>query len=233
MRHVTAVNFTRAFDLRRTRLLPRGWSRSRRPERHQHVVPRGQRTVWPLVSGVTPGDKLTINLTKPDGDVSWRDHHAVLPGASLKAAAREGSRERVQDSPSSASVYMTRKTTPDKLRRSVRTRTTRGRPVRRGRRYSPVFDVQCNLNEGIRSSTRPSEPDERSRSCLRPSAGIANHIGVTRSASWTESITAPGTFRSHVPRALHGNTGRSAANHLRDRSSIRTSLRSARIAGDR
>ena len=175
------------------------------------------------VSGVTAkGNKLTINLTKPDGTFMAKITMPFFQATSLKLPlTKEVVNVSKTNLPSAGPYYMTRND-PDKLTQLRQNPNWKTGPGRTRPRNLAGLDVQWNLNEQtLFNQTKANEIDEDPVMPAAEVQGIANQYGVNKSRFWTKPINCTGYLPMNTSRALFkGNLAlRQAINYAIDRKS--------------
>ena len=223
---VTAANFKRAIDRTANKALAS-------PGAPFIVDPNGTNIVGAKkvndgkatsVSGViAKGNKLTINLTKPDGTFMAKITMPFFQATSLKLPlTKEVVNVSKTSLPSAGPYYMTRND-PDKLTQIRQNPNYKTGPGRTRPRNLAGLDVQWNLNEQtLFNQTKANQSSTRIRSCRRPRCRASpTSTASTRAASGRSPSTAPATSRSTRPASLFkGNLAlRQAINYVIDRKS--------------
>ena len=222
---VTAANFKRAIDRTANKALAS-------PGAPFIVDPNGTNIVGAKkvndgkatsVSGVTAkGNKLTINLTKPDGTFMAKITMPFFQATSLKLPlSKEVVNVSKTNMPSAGPYYMTRND-PDKLTQLRQNPNYKTGPGRTRPRNLAGLDVQWNLNEQtLFNQTKTNVIDEDPVMPAAEVQGIANQYGVNKSRFWTKPINCTGYLPFNTSRALFkGNLGlRQAINYVIDRKS--------------
>ena len=222
---VTAANFKRAIDRTANKALAS-------PGAPFIVDPNGTNIVGAKkvndgqatsVSGVTAkGNKLTINLTKPDGTFMAKITMPFFQATSLKLPlTKEVVNVSKTSLPSAGPYYMTRND-PDKLTQIRQNPNYKKGPGRTRPRNLAGLDVQWNLNEQtLFNQTKANQIDEDPVMPAAEVQGIANQYGVNKSRFFTKPINCTGYLPFNNSRALFkGNLGlRQAINYVIDRKS--------------
>ena len=172
------------------------------------------------VSGVTAkGNKLTINLTKPDGTFMAKITMPFFQATSTKLPlTKEIVNVNSTNLPSAGPYFMTRND-PDKLTQLRQNKNWKKGPGRNRPRNLAGVDVQWNLNEQTAfNQTLANQIDEGPLPAAEVE-GVAKKYGVNKTRFWTKAINCTGYLPFNTSRSLFkGNLGlRKAINYVINR----------------
>ncbi len=221
---VTAANFKRAIDRTANKALAS-------PGAPFIVDPNGTNIVGAKkvndgkatkVSGaVAKGNKLIVNLTKPDGTFMAKITMPFFQATSLKLPlSKEVVNVNGKNLPSAGPYYMTRNN-PDKLTQIRQNKNYKKGPGRTRPRNLAGLDVQWNLNEQTAfNQTVANQLDEGPLPAAEVT-GVAKKYGVNKTRFWTKPINCTGYLPFNTSRSLFkGNLAlRQAINYVIDRKS--------------
>jgi ABC-type transport system substrate-binding protein len=172
------------------------------------------------VRGVTAkGNKLVINLTKPDGTFMAKITMPFFQATSLKLPlTKEVANVTATNMPSAGPYYMTRND-PDKLTQLRQNKFWKKGPGRNRPRNLSGLDIQWNLNEQTAfNQTIANQLDEGPLPAAEVE-GVAKKYGVNKTRFWTQPINCTGYLPFNTSRALFkGNANlRKAINYIINR----------------
>jgi ABC-type transport system substrate-binding protein len=172
------------------------------------------------VSGaVAKGNKLIINLTKPDGTFMAKITMPFFQATSTKLPlTKEVVNVNATNMPAAGPYYMTRND-PDKLTQLRQNKFWKKGPGRARPRNLAGLDVQWNLNEQTAfNQTLANQIDEGPLPAAEVE-GVAKKYGVNKTRFWTKPINCTGYLPFNTSRSLFkGNLGlRKAINYVINR----------------
>jgi ABC-type oligopeptide transport system substrate-binding subunit len=172
------------------------------------------------VTGVTAkGNKLTINLSKPDGTFMAKITMPFFQATSTKLPlSKEVVNVTSSNMPSAGPYYMVRND-PDKLTQIRQNKFWKKGPGRTRPRNLSGLDIQWNLNEQTAfNQTLANQLDEGPLPAAEVD-GVAKKYGVNKTRFWTKPINCTGYLPFNTSRALFkGNLGlRQAINYVINR----------------
>jgi len=172
------------------------------------------------VSGaVAKGNKLIVNLTKPDGTFMAKITMPFFQATSLKLPLnKEVVNVNSKNMPSAGPYYMTRND-PDKLTQLRQNKNYKKGPGRTRPRNLAGVDIQWNLNEQTAfNQTLANQLDEGPLPAAEVQ-GVAKKYGVNKTRFWTKAINCTGYLPFNTSRSLFkGNLAlRQAINYVINR----------------
>jgi ABC-type oligopeptide transport system substrate-binding subunit len=172
------------------------------------------------VSGVVAkGNKLIVNLTKPDGTFMAKITMPFFQATSLKLPlTKEVVNVSSTNMPSAGPYYMTRND-PDRLTQLRQNKNYKTGPGRTRPRNLAGVDVQWNLNEQTAfNQTLANQLDEGPLPAAEVQ-GVAKKYGVNKTRFWTKSQNCTGYLPFNTSRSLFkGNLAlRQAINYVINR----------------
>jgi ABC-type transport system substrate-binding protein len=172
------------------------------------------------VSGaIAKGNKLIVNLTKPDGTFMAKITMPFFQATSLKLPlTKEVVNVNSTNMPSAGPYYMTRND-PDKLTQLRQNKNYKKGPGRTRPRNLAGVDVQWNLNEQTAfNQTLANQLDEGPLPAAEVQ-GVAKKYGVNKTRFWTKSQNCTGYLPFNTSRSLFkGNLAlRQAINYVINR----------------
>jgi peptide/nickel transport system substrate-binding protein len=168
---------------------------------------------------VARGNKLIVNLTKPDGTFMAKITMPFFQATSTKLPlTKEVVNVNKTNNPSAGPYYMTRND-PDKLTQLRRNPFWKKGPGRNRPRNLTGLDVQWNLNEQTAfNQTLANQLDEGPLPAAEVQ-GVAKRFGVNKTRFWTKSQNCTGYLPMNTSRSLFaGNVNlRKAVNYVINR----------------
>jgi ABC-type transport system substrate-binding protein len=221
---VTAVNFKRAIDRTANKALASPGAPFITDTNGTNIV--GAKKVndgkATKVSGaIAKGNKLIINLTKPDGTFMAKITMPFFQATSLKLPlGKEVVNVNSKNLPSAGPYYMTRND-PDKLTQIRQNKNYKKGPGRTRPRNLAGLDVQWNLNEQTAFNQTLANALDEGPLPAAEVQGVANKYGVNKTRFWTKPINCTGYLPFNTSRSLFkGNLAlRQAINYVIDRKS--------------
>ena len=221
---VTAVNFKRAIDRTANKALASPGAPFITDTNGTNIV--GAKKVndgkATKVSGaIAKGNKLIVNLTKPDGTFMAKITMPFFQATSLKLPlGKEVVNVNGKNLPSAGPYYMTRND-PDKLTQIRQNKNYKKGPGRARPRNLAGLDVQWNLNEQTAFNQTLANALDEGPLPAAEVQGVANKYGVNKTRFWTKPINCTGYLPFNTSRALFkGNLAlRQAINYVIDRKS--------------
>jgi peptide/nickel transport system substrate-binding protein len=219
---VTARNFKRAIDRTANKDLASPGAAFITDPNGTNIV--GAKTVndgkGTSVRGVVArGNKLIINLTKPDGTFMAKITMPFFQATSFKVSlTKEVVNVNKTNMPSAGPYYMTRND-PDRLTQVRRNPFYKPGPGRNRPRNLTGLDVQWNLNEQTAfNQTLANQLDEGPLPAAEESR-VAKRFGVNKTRFWSQPVNCTGYLPMNVARSLFkGNLSlRKAVNYVINR----------------
>jgi peptide/nickel transport system substrate-binding protein len=168
---------------------------------------------------VARGNKLIINLTKPDGTFMAKITMPFFQATSFKLPlTKEVVNVSKTNMPSAGPYYMTRND-PDRLTQVRRNPFYKPGPGRRRPRNLTGLDVQWNLNEQTAfNQTLANQLDEGPLPAAEVQS-VARRFGVNKTRFWAQPVNCTGYLPMNTARSLFGgNTSlRKAVNYVINR----------------
>ena len=222
---VTAANFKRAIDRTANKALASPGAPFITDTNGTNIVgaKKVNNGLANSVSGaVVKGNRLIINLTKPDGTFMSKITMPFFQATSLKLPlTKEVVNVNSTNMPSAGPYYMTRND-PDKLTQIRQNKNYKTGPGRTRPRNLAGLDVQWNLNEQtLFNQTIANQVDEDAVIPAAEVQGVASKYGVNKTRFWTKAINCTGYLPFNTSRSLFkGNLAlRKAINYVIDRKS--------------
>ena len=222
---VTAANFKRAIDRTANKALASPGAPFITDTNGTNIVgaKKVNNGLANSVSGaVVKGNRLIINLTKPDGTFMSKITMPFFQATSLKLPlTKEVVNVNSTNLPSAGPYYMTRND-PDKLTQIRQNKNYKTGPGRTRPRNLAGLDVQWNLNEQtLFNQTIANQVDEDAVIPAAEVQGVASKYGVNKTRFWTKAINCTGYLPFNTSRSLFkGNLAlRKAINYVIDRKS--------------